>query len=179
MRVRGNGTDLGAVRHRSDAATAARTPTLANVLLLTHSLDRAIAFYGDGGLGLDVLARDERMADLDAGQGVRLAIAASDQYGSSARDERAAGAATGRLTCAPWQLPTSLAVAHGREAALCTGYSPFLNFAVDDFDATMYRLLERGGRLDGPVKYPLQGRVAAVRSPDGHMVGLYERHPSS
>ena len=31
-----------------------------------------------------------------------------------------------------------------------------------------------GAVLDGPIKYPSHGKVASVRSPDGHMIGLFE-----
>eukprot|EP01035_Chromulina_nebulosa_P017808 gene17808-23418_t len=31
-----------------------------------------------------------------------------------------------------------------------------------------------GAILDGPIKYPAQGKFAALRSPDGHMIGLFE-----
>eukprot|EP00656_Telonema_subtile_P000893 TRINITY_DN10429_c0_g1_i4.p1 TRINITY_DN10429_c0_g1~~TRINITY_DN10429_c0_g1_i4.p1 ORF type:complete len:121 (+),score=26.77 TRINITY_DN10429_c0_g1_i4:76-438(+) len=60
------------------------------------------------------------------------------------------------------------------EAACSTGYSPLLNFEVPDLDSTVPELLMRGAVLDGPIKYPRQGKVAAIRSPDGHMIGLTE-----
>lgn len=60
------------------------------------------------------------------------------------------------------------------EAQLSAGYSPFLNFAVDDMDAAVPRLLGLGAALDGGVRYNAYGRTAAVRSPDGIMIGLYE-----
>ena len=72
---------------------------------------------------------------------------------------------------------TSLAIQLvDREADSTTGYSPFLNFDVDDMDSLIPKLMMAGGRLDGPVKYPLTGKVATVRSPDGHMVGLFEKN---
>lgn len=57
---------------------------------------------------------------------------------------------------------------------LTKGYSPFLSFNVDDMDSTVVRLLSMGAELDGPIKYPPQGKVAAVRCLDGHMLGLFE-----
>lgn len=60
------------------------------------------------------------------------------------------------------------------EAQLSTGYSPFLNFAIDDMDSAVPRLLGLGAALDGGVRYNDYGRTAAVRSPDGIMIGLYE-----
>mmetsp|Transcript_30025 Transcript_30025/g.72507 ORF Transcript_30025/g.72507 Transcript_30025/m.72507 type:complete len:139 (-) Transcript_30025:455-871(-) len=60
------------------------------------------------------------------------------------------------------------------EAQLGVGYSPFLNFDVDDMDMTVARCVQMGANLDGPIQYPAHGKVAALRSPDGHMIGLYE-----
>jgi len=40
-----------------------------------------------------------------------------------------------------------------------TGYTPFVNFTVEDLDSTMMRLVLQGASLDGPVKYPLHGKV--------------------
>lgn len=41
-------------------------------------------------------------------------------------------------------------------------------------DSTVPKLIELGGVLDGAVAYHSYGKVAAVRSPDGHMIGLFE-----
>lgn len=60
------------------------------------------------------------------------------------------------------------------EAQLGIGYSPFLNFDVDDMDSTVARCVQMGANLDGPIQYPAHGKVAALRAPDGHMIGLYE-----
>jgi catechol 2,3-dioxygenase-like lactoylglutathione lyase family enzyme len=64
--------------------------------------------------------------------------------------------------------------AAGSEAQCSAGYSPLLTFAVSDMDGVVPRLLGMGAALDGAVRYNDYGRTAAVRSPDGHMVGLYE-----
>ncbi len=104
-----------------------------------------------------------------------------------------------------------------QESMLCTGYSPSLQFTIDEFDTRIYRLLELGGMLDGPIQYKIHGKVcaccweshakhrtrhstrsikrqlhvlrishgvwlegfifsqiASMRSPDGHMISLYE-----
>ncbi len=60
------------------------------------------------------------------------------------------------------------------EAQLGIGYSPFLSFDVDDMDSTVARCVQMGAHLDGPIQYPAHGKVAALRAPDGHMIGLYE-----
>ena len=59
-------------------------------------------------------------------------------------------------------------------AACTTGYSPLLQFDVDDMDTTVVRALSLGGTLDGPIKYPAHGKVACLRAPGGQMIGLYE-----
>lgn len=61
-----------------------------------------------------------------------------------------------------------------REAPATSGYSPFLNFNVRELESVVAQLVQRGAVLDGPVKYPVIGKVAALRSPDGQMIGLLE-----
>lgn len=41
-------------------------------------------------------------------------------------------------------------------------------------DLAVPRLIQHGAILDGGIRYEPYGRIAAVRSPDGHMVGLVE-----
>ncbi|KAI9914566.1 hypothetical protein PsorP6_008094 [Peronosclerospora sorghi] len=56
-----------------------------------------------------------------------------------------------------------------------SGYSPFLNFDIPDLsDDAVPRLLMMGAIMDGPIKYPANGKTAALRSPDGVMIGLYQ-----
>ena len=89
------------------------------------------------------------------------------------------------------------------EGQLSTGYSPVLTFEVADMDQTIAACAQAGGgcsrvsacclaqfvsthivflfctaaHMDGPIQYPAYGKVAALRAPDGHMLGLFE--PSS
>jgi catechol 2,3-dioxygenase-like lactoylglutathione lyase family enzyme len=60
------------------------------------------------------------------------------------------------------------------EAQLSVGYSPLLSFDVDDMDTAISTCAQMGAHLDGPIQYPAHGKVAAMRTPDGHMIGLYE-----
>jgi catechol 2,3-dioxygenase-like lactoylglutathione lyase family enzyme len=60
------------------------------------------------------------------------------------------------------------------EAQLCTAYSPLLTFEVNDFDSIIQKCAQMGAHLDGPIQYPAHGKVASLRSPDGHMLGIYE-----
>eukprot|EP00293_Proteomonas_sulcata_P016123 CAMPEP_0184304214 /NCGR_PEP_ID=MMETSP1049-20130417/13795_1 /TAXON_ID=77928 /ORGANISM="Proteomonas sulcata, Strain CCMP704" /LENGTH=132 /DNA_ID=CAMNT_0026615971 /DNA_START=70 /DNA_END=468 /DNA_ORIENTATION=- len=60
------------------------------------------------------------------------------------------------------------------EAACTTGYTPLLQFDVEDMDMIIPQCLSMGANLDGPIKYPSHGKVASLRSPCGHMIGLFE-----
>ena len=60
------------------------------------------------------------------------------------------------------------------EAQLSTGYSPWLTFTVSHMDETVSACVQAGAHLDGPIQYPAHGKVALLRSPDNHMIGLYE-----
>ncbi|CBI34428.3 unnamed protein product, partial [Vitis vinifera] len=54
------------------------------------------------------------------------------------------------------------------------GYSSLLSFTVTDINSTVTKLMALGAELDGPIKYEIHGKVAAMRCIDGHMLGLYE-----
>ena len=60
------------------------------------------------------------------------------------------------------------------EAQVTTGYSPLLQFQVENMDDVIAKCVQLGGNLDGPIQYPAHGKIAALRSPDGHMIGIYE-----
>lgn len=61
---------------------------------------------------------------------------------------------------------------HGQQAE--TGSSPILSFNVTDIDAVIATLSDRGGRLEGDVREPPFGKVAAIRTPDGHLLSLLQ-----
>jgi predicted enzyme related to lactoylglutathione lyase len=71
-------------------------------------------------------------------------------------------------------LAISLHVANQGESQVATGYSPILQFQTTDMDRTIAKCVQLGGHLDGPIQYPAHGKVAALRTPEGHMIGLYE-----
>ncbi|CAI5995592.1 unnamed protein product [Closterium sp. NIES-64] len=57
------------------------------------------------------------------------------------------------------------------------GFSPLLSFSVrgeGEFDSTLLRMLRLGAVMDGAVVHIPQGRVAALRAPDGPMLSLVE-----
>ena len=131
---------------------------LKHVLLLQRNVPAAAAFY-EQGLGLIVTQCSDSYAEL--GDGL-------DENGRPVdpKDEKA-------------KPRTVLALkAVGNVSQLTTGYSPFVNFEVRDMDTAVNNMLRMGAELDGPIKYPPQGKVAALRGPDGHMLGLYEMSDS-
>lgn len=69
----------------------------------------------------------------------------------------------------------TLAIKYASSEALhSTGYHPQVVFDVEDLDNLLYKAMEAGATMDGPVKYPAFGKVASLRSPDGVMIGLFE-----
>lgn len=128
---------------------------LRHVLLLQRDVPAAARFYRDG-LGLVVNVCTERWAEL----------------GNAAS---APGASPGVSVSAASAPETVIALKHvDSEAHRATGYSPILSFTVSDLDQTVNNLLRAGASLDGPILYPPRGKVAALRAPDGHMLGLFE-----
>ena len=55
-----------------------------------------------------------------------------------------------------------------------SGGSPILSFQVDDVYGTISRLEEMGAKLQGRVREPSFGKVAAIRTPDGTIVSLLQ-----
>ena len=146
---------------------------LRHVLLLQRDVPAAARFYSEG-LGLAVNVCTERWAELQSGP-TRLGLKGVD------------GCVAGCLCGQPCGQPARADCAHNpdgthmrSEAALTAGYTPFLSFAVADVSATVARCLSLGAVLDGAIKYPAPGggaKVAALRAPDGHMIGLVEEQP--
>ncbi|KAM7508602.1 hypothetical protein LguiA_019055 [Lonicera macranthoides] len=69
----------------------------------------------------------------------------------------------------------NLALLHSpSDNVLQKGYSSLLSFTVTDINSTVTKLMALGAELDGPIKYEIHGKVAAMRCIDGHMLGLYE-----
>lgn len=122
-------------------------------------LARALEFYS-AGLGLQVVRATDEWADL--------------------RCRPSSGVSVGDGETPPGDGPlmTSLSIclqAVTSEAQVSTGYSPLLQFQVQDMDSVIARCVQMGGHLDGPIQYPAHGKIAVLRSPgDGHMIGIYE-----
>ncbi|KAK7358554.1 hypothetical protein VNO77_00487 [Canavalia gladiata] len=71
--------------------------------------------------------------------------------------------------------PLKLALMHSpHDTVVQKEYSSLLSFTVTDINSTVNKLMELGAELDGPIKYEIHGKVAAMRCLDGHILGLYE-----
>ncbi|PZD74386.1 hypothetical protein C1752_01433 [Acaryochloris thomasi RCC1774] len=55
--------------------------------------------------------------------------------------------------------------------------SPILSFHVDDVHNSIATLESMGAQLEGRVREPSFGKVAAMRSPDGHLLSLLQPNP--
>ncbi|KAG4390294.1 hypothetical protein GLYMA_06G264500v4 [Glycine max] len=59
-----------------------------------------------------------------------------------------------------------------QQQATQKGYSSLLSFTVTDMNNTVTKLMALGAELDGPIKYEVHGKIAAMRCIDGHVLGL-------
>ena len=41
-------------------------------------------------------------------------------------------------------------------------------------DISISRVIQEGGRLDGPIQFKTYGKLANIRSPDGCMISLFQ-----
>lgn len=55
-----------------------------------------------------------------------------------------------------------------------SGSSPILSFHVEDIHGAIATLEQLGASLEGRVREPSFGKVAAIRTPDGHLVSLLQ-----
>eukprot|EP00985_Skeletonema_marinoi_P019000 scaffold10755_cov126-Skeletonema_marinoi.AAC.4 len=125
----------------------------------SNGVAAAVNFYQNG-LGLNIVRHTDEWAELQCPVGQPSSSSSLSDYTTSAQQP-------------PTNNNFNLTIqACESEALLGVGYSPFLNFDVDDMDMTVARCVQMGAHLDGPIQYPAHGKVAALRSPDGHMIGL-------
>lgn len=124
---------------------------------------QSVNFYQNA-LGLTVIRHTDDWAE--------LACPAGDQSGPQQTPAAAAAGSEASAAAAPSFRLTIKSVES--EAHLSTGYGPILTFDVNDMDMTVARCAQMGGKLDGPIQYPAHGKVAALRAPDGYVIGLYE-----
>ncbi|AFZ44833.1 Glyoxalase/bleomycin resistance protein/dioxygenase [Halothece sp. PCC 7418] len=67
---------------------------------------------------------------------------------------------------------------HAAEGA-SGGNSPILSFQVEDVYESVQTLESLGASLEGRIREPSFGKVAAMRSPDGHLVSLLQPTPKT
>ncbi len=66
---------------------------------------------------------------------------------------------------------------HAAESVSNVGDSPILSFHVEDVMSAIATLEEMGAKLEGRVREPAFGKVAAMRTPDGHLLSLLQPAP--
>lgn len=166
---------------------------LARVVLMVRKYDGSIAkateFYRSG-LGLSVIRATDDWVELRDDtfllQNQQLQQQAQQPQQQLQQDQNSDAATTTTTTSSAsasasasssTTIIPSVAIslqAVTTESQLSTGYTPILNFQVSDMDGTVAKCVQLGGQLDGPIQYPAHGKVAVMRSPEGHMIGLYE-----
>jgi predicted enzyme related to lactoylglutathione lyase len=143
---------------------------LTGAMLLVRDVSRAVAFFGERGLGLSVLRQSEEVAQLGSS-----ALSSPHTHLKGGMESRRTSAHEAERESPPGAAVLTLqAVAAGSEAPLSVGFTPMLTFEIEDMDVTVPRLLQMGAHLDGAIKYAPHGKVASMRAPDGVMIGLYE-----
>jgi hypothetical protein len=134
------------VRHASPGAMFAGPmhAYLHFICSLACCVSRTIQFFREG-LGLPVTVASDAFAEVAAGT-TTIALKASDRlvYRLSPSLSNPSPETPVRSTCIPLQLTTkesSHCIGACHSAATCTtGYSPFLNFEIDDMDMTIVSL---------------------------------------
>ena len=63
---------------------------------------------------------------------------------------------------------------HAAESDADVGSSPILSFHVDDIHAVIATLESIGAKLEGRIREPSFGKVAAMSTPDGHLLSLLQ-----
>ncbi|WVZ59605.1 hypothetical protein U9M48_009723 [Paspalum notatum var. saurae] len=148
------------------------------VLQLHRDVPRAAQFYSEG-LNFSVNVCTLRWAELQSGP---LKLALMHTNDSMEVFERDAVESPNvavyyplfdEMRCYQW---ASCKSSHLSKSNLSSQrlYSSMLSFTVPDINSTVSKLMALGAELDGPIKYEIHGKVAALRCIDGHMLGLYE-----
>jgi len=127
----------------------------------------AVNFYTNA-LSLQVIRHTDEWAELTCN------VASSNSSDMGGRSKSTSTSSTSTSISSQDQLFRLSIKSVENEAQLCHGYSPILTFDVDDMDSVVAKCAQMGAHLDGPIQYPAHGKIAALRSPDGHMIGLYE-----
>lgn len=125
-------------------------PGIGGTFLSSRDPKRLVRWFGDA-LGIEMEPQGEGgMAMLGAGGSVSILAV-------HAAREGAHGPQGGDVEPEPY----------GRQPMM-------LNLRVEDMDATLARLKEKGYRFAGPTSYEGIGRFAWTRTPDGHDIELWQ-----
>ena len=138
---------------------------LRNIVLMVKDAPKTAKFFSEA-LGLQAVHQSHDTIELQRGSAYTAATVRGNQVdttsiASTSSPQEGVG-------------PPILVMQAPNAASLTAGYTPILNFDVEDMDISITNALTMGATLDGPIKYPAYGKVAAIRSPDGHMIGLFE-----
>jgi catechol 2,3-dioxygenase-like lactoylglutathione lyase family enzyme len=140
-----------------------------NVGIVVESLDAAISFFTELGMKLEGRATIE-------GEWAGRVTGLPDQRVESAMLVTPDGHS--RLELSRFLEPPVVAD-HRRAPVNALGYLRVM-FAVDNLDATLARLADRGARLVGEVvQYEDVYRLCYIRGPEGLLIGLAEELKSS
>lgn len=153
----------------SASATGIRFGRAVLMVRGAEGVAESVNFYQNA-LGMNVSRHTDEWAELTCG------VAESDSDGGAVPPEVVPASPTAETAHAsPAITNFRLSIkAVESEAQLSHGYTPFLSFDVEDMDSVVARCAQMGAKLDGPIQYPAHGKVAVLRTPDGHMIGLYE-----
>uniref|UniRef100_A0A0E0PTT5 VOC domain-containing protein n=1 Tax=Oryza rufipogon TaxID=4529 RepID=A0A0E0PTT5_ORYRU len=156
------------------AAAAAATATLRWVLQMHRDVPRAARFYSEG-LDFSVNVCTLRWAELQSGP-LKLALMhTNDSISTKFGQDGVSINCSQALLFSLWKGSKLVySVQMCSNLASQRIYSSMLSFTVPDINSTVTKLLSLGAELDGPIKYEIHGKVAAVRCIDGHMLGLFE-----
>ncbi|KAL8118977.1 hypothetical protein AgCh_016462 [Apium graveolens] len=159
------------------------------ILQMHKDVPKAAKFYSEG-LDFSIKVCTLRWAELQAGP-LKLALLHSPSLMKTLHSEEVlpcgnaldgALALSGRdqeITGFAWLAGHARLINLSGKAKDCEKvaekeYSSLLSFTVPDINNSVTKLIALGAELDGPIKYEIYGKIAAVRCIDGHMVGLYE-----
>jgi catechol 2,3-dioxygenase-like lactoylglutathione lyase family enzyme len=130
---------------------------LKSVILYVRNVSQTVTFYSEG-LGMNLVKT----------------VALSPSTFSASEEEKWAEA----ILHTPPSIPLILHRTE-HEALHSIGCSPLLAFHIAELDVVLPKLLLRGAHMDGKIHYSLEGKMARLRTPDGHMIALYEIYQPS
>jgi len=139
--------------------------SLRYLLLLEKDVPRAVEFL-QRGVGASVKVATTSWAELEIGDTI---VALKQSSGST--DSLDGRIGSGSLDSHKEQQPS--------DSTFMGGQSPMMVFDVDDLQERLVTMLQMGGQMDGSIQYTVEGsKVAVVKSPSGHILGMIEAEGS-